>query len=86
MTEFLVLCAIALSYFFWSKTMATLAEATADLVALTEQVERNRQEVLAKIAELEAAAGPLTTSPEFDAALVALKSKVQESDDDVPSA
>ncbi len=64
--------------------MATQAEHAADLEALASQVERNRQEVIAKITALEEAlAAGGGTSPEVDAKLAALKAAVQASDDDV---
>jgi NAD(P)H-dependent FMN reductase len=62
--------------------MATLAEATAELVALKAQVARNRQEVLDAIAALPPPNASETT-PEFDAALAELKATVQAADDDV---
>lgn len=62
--------------------MTALQTATEELRALKAQVARNRTEVLAKIAALEAAAGGNTT-PEFDTALAELKTEVQGSDDDV---
>lgn len=76
--------------------MAKVEDAAAELTALqtkvtelTDQVDRNRQEVLDKIATLEANV-PAETTPEFDAALAALKTSVenlgvsvQAADDDV---
>ena len=62
--------------------MATLSTVTSELVALKAQVDRNRQEVLDKIAALEDAT-PAETTPEFDAALADLKASVQAADDDV---
>ena len=64
--------------------MATQSEHAAALQALRDQVARNRTEVLARIAELEAAvAAAGGTSPEVDAAFEALRTEVQASDDDV---
>lgn len=64
--------------------MASQAEVQADLESLQAQVDRNRQEVLAKIADLEAQiAQGGQSSPGVDAALAALKASVQAADDDV---
>lgn len=72
-----------LSFIYWRSIMATIAEVTTQLNTLTAQVERNRQEVLAKIAALEETTTDVVTTPEFDAAFEALKSVVQKADDDV---
>jgi hypothetical protein len=78
-----VLLHAILTFYFWSTTMATLAELQTEVVGLTTQMERNNQEVLDKIAELEGATGDMTTTPEFDAKFAALKAAVQKADDDV---
>jgi vacuolar-type H+-ATPase subunit D/Vma8 len=84
--SFLIALLVSVNIFLnqrqWRTLMAKISDAVTDLQNLTAQVERNRQEVLAKIAVLEAAAGNDTT-PEFDAALADLKAKVQTADDDV---
>lgn len=54
----------------------------AELLALKEQNDKARAEVLQKIADLEAAVGQ--TTPEVDAAFAALKASVQTDDDIVP--
>ncbi len=64
--------------------MATQAELAAELRAVTEQNDRNRQEILDKIQALEdalAAAGG--TTAEVDDAFAALKASVQAGDDEV---
>lgn len=72
--------------------MATLAEATAELGALKDQVTKvgaETQTLIAKIAELTAiidAGGAGNTTPEFDAALAALKAQVEVVDSLVPDA
>lgn len=84
--SFLIALLVSVNIFLnqrqWRTLMAKISDAVTELQALTEQVDRNRQEVLAKIATLEAAAGNDTT-PEFDAALADLKASVQTADDDV---
>lgn len=64
--------------------MPKLNEAQAELEKLTAQVQKARSEILAKIADLEEAANNQDTTPEFDAALEALKAAVQLTDDVVP--
>jgi ABC-type transporter Mla subunit MlaD len=67
--------------------MATQSELATQLTTLKDQVVKSRGEVLAKIADLETAlANAGSTSPEVDAALEALKTEVQTSDDIVPDA
>lgn len=68
--------------------MSTIAEATAQITALTTQVQKVGEEtraLLQKIADLTAIieAGN-TTGPEFDAALAALKAQVEVVDGLVP--
>ncbi len=66
------------------KIMATQAELAAELRALKEQNDRNRQEVLAKIAALEEAIAQAGgTTPEVDGALADLKASIQAGDDEV---
>ncbi len=62
--------------------MATQAQLAATLQTLTEQANHIRDEVIAKIAALEAAIGQ--TTPEVEAALEALRSAVQGADDVIP--
>lgn len=65
--------------------MANQQQHAAELRALKEQNDKARAEVLAKIADLEAAiiaAG--NTTPEVDTALADLKASVQTDDDIVP--
>jgi len=64
-----------------NKIMATLEEVQAEIVALTEQTEKSKAEIIAKIQALEDASGGIETTPEFDAALLALKNAVQGVDD-----
>lgn len=65
--------------------MATQAELAAQLTAVKDQVVKSRTEVLKKIADLETAlANAGSTTPEVDAALAALKTEVQTSDDVIP--
>lgn len=65
----------------------TQAEIAAELVAIKEQNDKARAEVLAKIADLETAlANSGNSTPEVDDALAALKSSVQTDDDIVPDA
>lgn len=69
------------------RIMSTQAELRAELESLTAQNEKAKGEILGKIADLEAAienAG--NTTPEVDAALTALKTSVQGTDDIVPDA
>ena len=70
--------------------MSTLAEATAELVALTAKVTKIGDEtatLLQKIADLEATLGAgVVTTPEFDAALAALKAQADVVDGLVPDA
>jgi hypothetical protein len=62
--------------------MDTQTQVAADLVALTAQVKKIGGEVVAKLAELEAALGAAgNASPEVVAALAALKVEVQAVDD-----
>lgn len=72
---------------FGKQIMATQAELAAQLIEITAQNEKARTEILAKVADLEAAietAG--STTPEVDAALAALKASVQADDDLNPDA
>lgn len=64
--------------------MAKLNEVQEELNTLTAQVQKARNEILTKIAALEEAANNQDTTPEFDAALAALKAAVQATDDVVP--
>jgi type II secretory pathway component PulF len=69
------------------KIMATQAEVTAELVALKDQNEKAKVEILAKLAALEAAsANAGQSTPEEDAALADLKASIQGTDDIVPDA
>ena len=69
------------------KIMTTQAELAAQLTALKTQNDKARAEVLAKIAELEAAlAGQSNVTPEVETAFAALKASVQTDDDIVPDA
>lgn len=64
------------------KIMSDQTQLAADLQALTAQTEKAKAEIIAKVAELEAAitnAG--NTTPEVDAALAGLKAAVQGVDD-----
>jgi hypothetical protein len=75
------------TWHYGSKIMATQAELAAQLIEITAQNEKARTEILAKVADLEAAietAG--STTPEVDAALAALKASVQADDDLNPDA
>ena len=67
--------------------MATQAELAASLVALKDQTDKAKAEIVAKVAALEAAilAGSATT-PEVDLALADLKASVQGVDDLNPDA
>lgn len=75
----------SLSYRRLQTIMATLQQATSDLVALKAQVAKSKTEILRKLEELENQA-PDNTSPEFDAALADLKTEVQGVDDMNPDA
>lgn len=67
--------------------MSTQAELAAELRAVVEQNEKAHAEVVAKIADLEAAlANAGNTTPEVDEALAALKASVQKDDDLNPDA
>jgi hypothetical protein len=64
------------------KILATNAELQASLTELGTQLDKAHGEIVAKVAALEAAiAAGGNTTPEVDAALVALKGKVQTLDD-----
>jgi len=64
-----------------NKIMATLEEVQAEIIALTEQAQKSKAEIIAKIQALEDASGGIETTPEFDAAFAALKASVQGVDD-----
>lgn len=71
------------------KIMATNAELAQSLNDLKAQADKARQEIVDKVAALEAAIQAGGTTPEVDAALAALKGSVQSLDDlnpDVPPA
>lgn len=75
------------NHFKLKMIMATQAELAQQLRDITAQNEKARQEILQKIAELEAAlenAGG--TTPEVDEAVAALKASVQTDDDLHPDA
>lgn len=62
--------------------MATQAELAQALTALGTQLDKAKAEIVQKVADLEAAiANAGSSTPEVDAALAALKGKVQELDD-----
>jgi ABC-type transporter Mla subunit MlaD len=62
--------------------MATQAEHAADLVALKNQADKAKAEIIAKVAALEAAiANGSGTTPEVDAAMADLKGSIQGVDD-----
>lgn len=67
--------------------MANQTELKAQIEALTAQNEKAKTEIIGKISDLETAlANAGETTPEVDAALAALKTSVQGSDDIVPDA
>ncbi len=69
------------------KIMSTQAEAAAALAALAAQVDKAKAEVLAKIAELQAAADAAgAVTPELQAAIDAVGVAAQGIDDVVPDA
>lgn len=68
------------------KIMAALKDLATQLVALNDQVQKSRTEVLAKIAELEAALSNVELPADAQAALESLKASVQAVDDVVPDA
>lgn len=63
-----------------------VSEVQAALEAVSVQVDKAKQEIVDKIAALEAAIGDADLPPEAAAALESLKAKVQEMDDIVPDA
>lgn len=72
---------------FGARIMATQAELAQQLRDITAQNEKARAEILARVAELEAAiqnAG--NSTPEVDEALAALRASVQADDDMNPDA
>jgi chromosome segregation ATPase len=71
---------------YWSELMAKLNELAAQLVALNDQVNKARTEVLAKLLDLEAQLSNVDLPAEAQAALDALKASVQAVDDVVPDA
>ncbi len=67
--------------------MASQAEHAAQLVAVKEQLDKAKAEIVANVAALEAAiAAAGATTPEVDAALAALKGSAQGLDDLNPDA
>lgn len=63
-----------------------VSEVAAQLTSLGEQLTKAKDEILAKIAALEAALGDVDLPEEAEAALLALKDKAQSLDDVVPDA
>lgn len=67
--------------------MSTQAELSAQLVALTAQVVKSRNEIIAHVAAIQAALDAAgNTSAEVDAALAALRAELQITDDLIPDA
>lgn len=67
--------------------MTTQAQLAAQLTALAAQADKAKAEILAKFADLQAAIDAAgNTTPEVDAALAALATSIQATDDLVPDA